>query len=159
MRRTATGWSRITGRLGRLCWLMVVASVMGKTASLRIKTPSVCSRGRAPIIAARHTPCFWQEGWRTRVTTAVGDNPGQMLLCQKDSASLPARLPSEGCCSWRTKPLLTHHAGEETTPASCHTAACAHFPHPGAGGHIQQTGRRSAYALHSPHLLLNAFLV
>lgn len=155
----AAGGSRIAGRPGRLCWLTAVSSLMGKSASLRIKTPTICSSGTAPVIAAMHTPCFWWEERRTCVTMAVGDSLGQMPQCQKDSASLPARLPSEGSRSRWTKPPLTQRAGEEATPASCHTTVCTRFSHLGAGSRLQQTVRRSTCAFNTPHLLLNTVLV
>lgn len=93
------------------------------------------------------------------MTTAVCDSLGQMRQCQKDSASLPAWLPSEGRSSQRTKPLLSQQAREEAAPASCHTTVCARFSHSGAGSCLQQTVHRSTYAFNSPHLLLNTFLV
>lgn len=102
-----------------------------------------------------HAPCFRQEEWRARVEDAVGDSPGQMPQRQKGSAL----LPGEGRSPGQTEPRLTQHAGEEAGPASCHATVCMRFSHLGAGSHLQQTVCCSTYAFHSPHPLLNAFLV
>lgn len=51
------GGPLLAGRPGRLCWPNAGNSVTGKSASLRMKTPTVCSSRRAPVIAAMHAPC------------------------------------------------------------------------------------------------------
>lgn len=71
---------------------------MRKSATFR-KKRTVWSGGRSPDTAAMHTPCRFQEERRTHVTLAMGDSRGQMLPCQKDSASLIQHLPSKGCSS------------------------------------------------------------
>lgn len=92
------------------------------------------------------------RGWRTRWVIARG-------RCRSTRRAQPCCPAGEGRSPGQTKPPLTQHAGEEASPASCHSTVCMRFSRLGAGSHLQQTVCCSTYAFHSPHLLLNAFLV